>query len=130
MLGKHVTTSGPLFDGRAERAVQDFIRDFAEGYADDVNRELQNRFQRNFKNSTGRYESQVRTRRLGRGISGVTSNSPYGAWLEGASRRNRKSSFKGYRSFGLTAAKMERRAEAVANAEFRARYLRRLNGEL
>lgn len=125
--GKHVKTSGPMFDGRAERALQDFIRDFAEGYADDVNAELQNRFRQSFKHSTGRYESQVRTRRLGRGVSGVTSNSPYGAWLEGASPRNRKSTFKGYRSFGLTAAKMERRAEAVANAEFRMKYLRRMN---
>jgi hypothetical protein len=125
--GKHVKTSGPMFDGRAERALNEFIRDFAEGYAEDVNNELQNRFRQNFKTSTGRYEAQVRTRRLGRGVSGVTSNSPYGAWLEGASARNRKSSFKGYRSFGLTAVKMERRAGAVANAEFRARYLRRMN---
>jgi len=123
---KHVTTSGPMFDGRAERALNDFIREFAEGYAEDVNQELQNRFRQNFKTSTGRYESQVRTRRLGKGVSGVTSSSPYGAWLEGASRRNAKSSFKGYRTFGETTAKMERRAGAVANAEFRARYLRRM----
>lgn len=127
MNSKHVKTSGPMFDGRAERALQDFIRDFAEGYAEDVNQELQNRFRQNFKHPTGRYESQVRTRRLGRGQSGVTSNSPYGAWLEGASARNRKSTFKGYRTFGLTAVKMERRAQAVANAEFRMKYLRRMN---
>jgi hypothetical protein len=124
---KYVKTSGPLFDGRAERALNDFIREFAEGYAAAINQELQRQFRSNFKNSTGRYESQVRTRRLGVGKSGVTSNSPYGAWLEGASRRNRISTFKGYRTFGITSRKMERRAGPVANAAFRARYLRRMN---
>ncbi len=128
MDGKRVTTSGPLFDGRAERALRDFIREFAEGYAEDVNQELHNQFDKVFKHPTGKYESQVRSRRLGVGRSGITSDLPYGAWLEGASQRNRTSSFKGYRSFGIVADRMERRAGAVANAEFRARYLRRMNG--
>lgn len=128
MNSKHIKTSGPMFDGRAERALQDFIREFAEGYANDVHREVQSRFQQVFKNPTGRYESHVRSRRLGVGKSEVNgAGSPYAAWLEGTSPRNQKSSFKGYGSFRIVAQKMERLAEPTANAEFRARYLRRMN---
>ena len=126
---QHVKTSGPLFDGRAQRALNDFIREFAENYADDVNDELQSRFDRVFKNPTGRYAAHVRAGRIGKGRSAVTGGDlPYGPWLEGGSRRNRKSSFKGYHSFRLVARKMRRRAKIVANAEFRRRYLRRMNG--
>jgi hypothetical protein len=129
MIGKHVKVSGPLFDGRAAKAVHDFCVEFAEGYADDVNAELQRQFSRVFKNPTGRYEARVRARRVGTGVSEVKGNvTPYGAWLEGTSPRNQKSSFKGYGSFKVVAPKMDRRAKAVANAEFRARYLRRING--
>lgn len=122
----HVSTSGPLFDGRAERAVTDFCDDFAKTYADATNRELHNRFAQVFKHPTGRYESRVRVRRTGTGAAVVSGGGPYAAWLEGTSRRNQKSSFKGYGSFRLTAEKMERLADAAANAAFGARYLRRL----
>lgn len=131
MDGKHVKTSGPMFDGRADRAVQDFVRDFAERYADDVSREVQNRFLQSFKKPTGRYESRIRGRRVGVGRSEVDGAVvPYAAWLEGTSPRNRRSRFKGYGSFRLTAQKMDRKAQTVANAEFRMKYLRRLNGGL
>ena len=127
MASKHVTARGPLFDGRAAKAAHDFCVEFAERYADDVNAELQQQFSRVFKNPTGRYESRVRARRVGTGVSEVSGNvTPYGAWLEGTSRRNRTSSFKGYGSFQKVAPKMERKANAVANAEFRMRWLRKM----
>jgi hypothetical protein len=129
MQSKHVKTSGPLFDGRAKRALNDFIREFAEGYAHDVNDELQSRFTKKFKNPTGRYQAHVRARRVGVGRSVVNGGDlPYGPWLEGGTRRNQRSTFKGYHSFGLTARKMRRRAKVDANAEFKRRYLRRMNG--
>lgn len=127
MAIKPVSFRGPLFDGRAAKAANDFCVKFAEGYADDVNEELKRQFARKFKNPTGRYARRVRARRVGKGVSQVTGNvTPYGAWLEGTSPRNRKSSFKGYGSFRVVAPRMERRAQAVANAEFRMKYLRRM----
>ena len=128
MIGKHVTVSGPLFDGRAAKAVSDFVREFAEGYAEDVDTELQRHFSRVFKNSTGRYGARVRARRVRVGVSQVDGNvTPYGRWLEGTSPKNRRSRFKGYHTFRVVAPKMDRRAKRAANAEFKRRYLRRMD---
>lgn len=129
MDGKHVTFHGPLFDGRAGRAVDDFVREFAEGYGDKVADELQDRFQQVFRHPTGNYARRIRARRTGTGESEVNAGVvPYARWLEGTSIRNTRSRFKGYRSVRVVAGRMQRRAGPAANLEFRARYLRRMNG--
>jgi hypothetical protein len=125
VIGFNVTTSGPLFDGRAARAVRDFCNEFPQRFAEDSVKDLHGRFQRVFKHPTGAYQSQVRAKRLRPGTSAITSDSPYGPWLEGAGSRNQKSQFKGYNSFGWIRFKMERTIEPVANAKFHP-YLRRM----
>lgn len=127
MPGPNVTVSGPLFDGRAAKAVRDFCNEFPKKFAEDSVDQLQARFARVFQSHpTGRYESQVRARRLNSRTAAITSDSPYGPWLEGASPRNLISSFKGYHSFGWIRFRMERTIEPVANVKFRP-YLRRMN---
>lgn len=128
MIGSRfdVDTSGPLFDGRAALAVRDFCNDFPDRFAKDSARDLRSRTWRVFDHPTGRYAGQIGTRRLRPGTTAITSDSPYGPWLEGKGSRNPKSTFKGYHSFGWLRFKMEQEIEPVANLRFR-RYARRMN---
>lgn len=126
MVGRNVTVSGPLFDGRAAKAVRDFCNEFPYKFAGDGVDQLQERFALVFENRTGAYESQVRHRRLSSRTSAITSDSPYGPWLEGKGSRNKISSFKGYHSFGWVRLRMEQTIEPAGNLYFQ-RYLRRMN---
>lgn len=109
-----VTTSGPLFNGEADRLLDgmcDAIEtDVGQAGVDLVRARLGEVLQ----HPTGYYESHITTRPDGGDIDITDSGVVYGPWLEGTGSRNRTTRFKGYRTFRLTAQALDRRAEGIA----------------
>lgn len=92
-----VEFSGPLFDGTAARLLQQGADEAEQA----VGIELRNQWRSNLAGSarqrTGFYESRVRLE-SSRGDTVVTDRGVvYANWLEGTSRRNASTRFKGYR---------------------------------
>jgi hypothetical protein len=93
-----VEVSGPLFDGRLDRAIQAGLDDGLEATARKGVNLVRHAMRGSFRNPTGNAERRVVTNRAG--SSRVIHDAViYGAWLEGTSSRNATTRFKGYRSF-------------------------------
>lgn len=106
---------GPLFDGRAQQAVDDFIdaaeEDIAQLGFDMVRQELGSVLQ----NPTGYYESRVQVDLAGEELKIDDGGVVYGPWLEGTGSRNGRSRFKGYATFRRVAQKLQEKAVTVAD---------------
>lgn len=131
ILDFHVRVSrrGPLFDGRAGRAADDFANEWEEDTADMALAMIRDSFHIHFKNPTGYYESHVRIKSDMGGHPVVHDGGliKYGPWLEGVGSRNATTRFKGYHSFRNAAVVAERRAEGLGERLLDRRYLRRMN---
>jgi hypothetical protein len=115
--------SGPLFDGRAMKALKDFADEAEDRILEDIDEELHVQFVRYFKHRTGRYESSVKIR----GNQITDGNIVYGSWLEGTSSKNMNTVFKGYHIFENVSEDAESQAVHVAEVLLRTKYLRRMN---
>lgn len=112
--------TGPLADGTADNALQEWARNTAKALGDEGVRLL-----RQFPmNKTGRAHGnfQEHLKVLQRGpearipaptIKGVT----WGPWLEGTSKRNESTRFKGYHLFRKTRQELQKRAPEIGQAE-------------
>jgi hypothetical protein len=118
-------TSGPIFDGRAQRAVTAYT-DAAERRIADVGVAMvRAELDVVLQNPTGFYESQIQADRLA-GDSIVTDGGViYGPWLEGTSERNRTTRFRGYLTFRRTRDRLQRAAGAIGQRALRP-FLRRM----
>lgn len=96
-----VTRRGPVFDGRAAKEVAAGVDEATAAVAQRGLDLTQQRLGQVLKHPTGRYRSRVAVERARSGDSLVITDGGvvYGAWLEGTSRRNQRSRFKGYRTF-------------------------------
>jgi hypothetical protein len=121
-----ITVNGPLFDGRAARAAEDFCDDWERDYTQEAERAVHQRLDGVLRHPTGNYQAHIQTRRDGDGYTVDDSRIIYGPWLEGTGSRNRTTRFKGYSTFRLVAQLMDARAESHANGMFRGSYLRRM----
>jgi len=111
-----IHASGPVFDGRADRAVHDYERAVSQEVAEDAERRVQEHLHRSIRHPTGYYESHVRVVARSSLVHVVTDGGVvYGSWLEGTGSRNRTTRFKGYRSFRQ--ALEETNSAAVETAE-------------
>lgn len=119
-------TSGPIFDGRAAAAVAAYVehteRTVAEQGVDVVRSET-----RVFRNPTGTYRSRIQVDGSGGGRRIHDGGIVYGPWLAGTSRRNQSTRFKGYSHWPIAAARLNARAENIAERELPP-YLRRMGG--
>lgn len=120
-----VTATGPLFDGRAERAVQEFVddaRDEIGAHAEDL---VLARLGTVLQHPTGYYESQVRARNGGADRVVVSDGGVvYGPWLAGVGSRNFPATrFKGYDHWRQAKQAIERDAPEIADRLLRVRYL-------
>lgn len=117
--------NGPLFDGQVDRLAADMAeeigRDLGEEGAEMVRAELPNVLQR----PTGRYLSGIRSEPVGAGSDVTDGGIVYGPWLEGVSRRNRETRFKGYATFRRVAIALEGRALRLTDPIVQA-YVRRM----
>ncbi len=113
-----IDMSGPLFDGRAERAMQDACdqaRDHIASYAEE--RVLMGT-SANFKTRTPYYETRVDTTRISSEVSLVHDHGVvYGPWLEGVGSRNFPvTRFRGYHFWRVAKQATAARGPQIADA--------------
>ena len=107
-----VKASGPLFDGTASVLVQRYTREGGEAVARWGEQEVQRVLEQVLRNPTGYYQSQVKVNRVSNDSFAITDGGVvYGPWLEGTSRRNAETRFKGYGTFRRVAKRVEQRAD-------------------
>lgn len=114
MLDVDVTVSGPLFDGRALAALDDFMEAAEAEVAREGVNEVRAVLAGSLRNPTGSYESQIRADHI-RGEHVVDdSGVVYGPWLEGVSSANVSTGFRGYQQFRRASQALQARAPQVA----------------
>lgn len=114
-----MSTSGPLFTKRLDASVEAAVRRAETKLADAGVALVRNVVRSSAQRRTGRYERAVRNTRTA-GSSQVNDGGiVYGPWLEGVSRRNATTSFKGYAPYRKAAQQLEKRARPITEAELR-----------
>lgn len=120
-----VKSKGPMFDGRAQREVGNFIdeaeQDIGKVGFDMVRTELDQVLQ----NPTGYYESHI-TVSSEPEVTISDGGVVYGPWLEGTGSRNARSRFKGYATFRRVTQKLQDRAVQIAQGLL-PKYIDRMN---
>lgn len=109
-----VEFSGPLFDGSAGKILEQGMEDAEVRVATVLRDEMRQTIARSARKRTGFYESRVRVE-AARGDAVVTDRGVvYGDWLEGTSRRNASTGFKGYRHAARAHAAVDPQASSIA----------------
>jgi len=99
MADINVDFSGPVFDGRADQAIRELKRDIISDLAAQGYSEWMQRLNASIRHPTPYYETQITVSRIGDDSAIVNDRGIiYGPWLEGTSRRNQTTRFKGYAS--------------------------------
>ena len=129
MLEVHATINmdGPLYDGRAERAMSDFAEAAVDAVAEQGFADIGFTLIRVLKHPTGYYQSRIRNRQLGPTTRVLYDDRViYGAWLEGVGSRNTPvTRFEGYFTFRRVAMGLRRKAKPLAEQTLR-KYLGRM----
>jgi hypothetical protein len=122
MLTIVVTRTGPLFDGRADRKLQEMQEEIGRRVATLGASVIRTELAHVLKIETPYYRLQNEARRTAPGWVIWDRNVIYGDWLEGTGSRNfPKTRFKGYATYRRKFAEIDRRAAVVAEytaAEF------------
>ncbi len=120
--GVTVTTTGPLFDGRAVRALDRLADDATEVVADQGVTDVKQFLDSVLRNPTGFYQSRIQTERKTADRSLVTDGGVvYGPWLAGVSSRNKTSRFKGYQHWRRVAQQLQRNVVRITKPVVRRR---------
>jgi hypothetical protein len=113
----NVNVSGPLFDGRMDATVVQWLDATKKDVADLGVQEIQQRalkFNRSGR-GTGHYATTISTRMVSYGDQLINDGGiVYGPWLEGASKRNSSTRFKGYHQFRRTRTRLRKLYGEVA----------------
>lgn len=117
--------SGPLFDGSANAIVEQFAEGAVIAVATRGLAEVHTNLNASIKYPTPYYETQINISQVRNGLSVNDRGVIYGPWLEGTSKRNGRSRFKGYASFRRARQYLERNVDRIIQAEFSA-MIRRL----
>ena len=125
------STSGPLFDGRATEVL---FRWLDKSKIDVAERGIDLLMERALKmdktgRSTGHYAGTFRRQSVSSYNDQLITDGGivYGPWLEGESKRNNSTRFKGYHQFRRTRLQLRREAKDIAQAELD-RYIEELGG--
>lgn len=94
-----VTEHGPFFDGTFSSILDDIVRQAQEQVAQQALERVQFFLNAQIKHPTPYYETQITRQRVGDHELVHDRGIVYGPWLEGTSRRNSTTRFKGYASF-------------------------------
>ena len=124
----NVTVSGPLFDGRAAQVVRDWLDATKREVADMGVRELDAITMDKSGRGTGHYQSMITTRVVKYNDVLITDPVIYGPWLEGVSKRNQSTRFKGYHLWRRTRLRLRRTFKDVAQRKLDEYYLARMGG--
>lgn len=120
-----VEVSGPLFDGRARQAVNAMLDDAAQAIAERAQNDVRETIQSRAVRRTGSYERHVQIDRQGNDRQVSDSGIVYGPWLEGVSRRNYSTRFRGFSQFRRATQKLAGRTGEIAEPVIR-RHIGRL----
>lgn len=124
----YVSTKGPLFDGRARKIMQQFIRETTEDVSQLGVTMVHQRLGNVLQHPSGHYVSTVVTDRASNDRVDITDHGViYGPWLEGTSSRNQSTRFKGYATFRKTKGQLSRRVRPIAEHNLAAT-VAKLNG--
>ncbi len=112
-----ITMTGPLFDGRAERAMQNAAETARDDIAEFGEEVALARMGAYFREPTGYYESNVKTTLVASDTARVhDSGVVYGPWLAGVGSRNFPvTSFKGYTHWREAKQLVEARGPVIAD---------------
>jgi hypothetical protein len=126
MLELEVTysQSGPLFDGRAAKALDESARDIEQRTAEFGASLIRSRMDMTFRHQTPFYRLQNQARRDGAHWKISDNGVIYGPWLEGVGSRNKTTRFKGYFNYRRSLAEIQRHmteiGDGVVGAHLRA----------
>lgn len=133
MASTRVILRGPLFDGEAERAARDYTRAIAREMAEIGQTWIRldtSRMDRSGRGGTGQAAEGVELAGAGGSYvirGGIRAGQYAWPWLEGDSRRNQSTAFKGYHSFRRTRLRMRRQAAPYAQELLR-EFIGRMGG--
>lgn len=113
MVDITVSFSGPFFSGRFPGLMEDIIEDAQTELGNRVLERVQYHLDVQIQRPTPYYETQIIQQRVGRYEVVHDRGIIYGPWLEGTSRRNARSRFKGYASFRKARDEIVRQAPGI-----------------
>lgn len=118
---------GPLTDGRALAAHDEYVQDVSRVVAKRGVRLVVSLLKSSIKNPTPRYWNTIHEEPLGSGWEVTDNNAVYGPWLEGTGSRNRaRPGFPGYASFRIAGQMLDGMAGPIAEDHLRL-YIPRMN---
>lgn len=91
-----VHISGPIFGPGAEAAFRDFVREVEQNVSSQILSDWQQGLNSHIRHATPYYETQLMVRAEPGGHIVTDRGIVYGPWLEGTSRRNSTTRFRGY----------------------------------
>lgn len=128
----YVHCTGPMFDGSAETAVSEMTRDIAKRGAEWAEENLRDTRMDKTGRAHGGFQANLRVVRKSSGFSvpgPMVKGVVWAPWLEGVSKRNKATRFKGYKPFAKARQELEdSKAQEIAD-EVLAEYLPRLGGQ-
>jgi hypothetical protein len=110
VLDAELVANGPLFDGRAERALQDYVDAVERRIADVVAARVRAVVDSSARESTGYYRDRVTAEPRGRDWVATDRGARPGPWLEGTTSRNARTGFRGWASWRQARQEAERQA--------------------
>jgi hypothetical protein len=122
-----VSVSGPLADGTAHDAVREWIDEAKKETADFAVRQLQAVGMDKTGRATGHYQSEIRTTLLTYNDLLISDPVIYGPWLEGTSKRNDSTRFKGYHLWRKAKQATQKEAPNIAE-RLLPKYIERMGG--
>lgn len=126
-MSGNVIMTGPLLVGHAGVIVDDITALIQSEIADAALERVQYYLSAQIKHPTPYYETQVVRQQLSQDQVVHDRGIVYGPWLEGTSRRNSTTRFKGYHSFRKATAAVQKQAQDIANRVLD-RHINRLGG--
>jgi hypothetical protein len=108
-------TRGPIFNLRARMAARRGVEEAKREVADRGLWLIDNRLNAVLKQQTPYYRTQIRKDLIGKDWILHDGGVVYGAWLEGVSRRNQETRFKGYRTFRIIRNRLQEEAPDIAD---------------
>lgn len=122
-----VTSTGPLFDGRAPAVMRRLMEEVTWEVGAQALADVHRLLDQSIRHPTPYYETQVTMQRVTPDVVVHDRGVIYGNWLEGTSSRNTTTRFKGYHSFRRAAQGLQQKVPALTAAAV-ARGVARLGG--
>jgi hypothetical protein len=119
MTDVRVTMSGPLFDGRAQRAMRGITADIVERLAVEGERRWLAGLTATLRKPTGAYVSRIDHQSSATRSRVHDNRGIYGPWLEGTGSRNKTTRFKGYANARKATQQLEAGAPHLAEQVIR-----------